>query len=609
MVYRISEEKINEVRNASDIVDIVSAYLTLKKSGKNYFGLCPFHTEKTPSFSVNPALQIFHCFGCNAGGNVFTFIMKMDAINFPTAVRRLAQRAGIHIPEEHIDEEMAKTKESLYFANRLAAEFYYRNLTGAELGTSAKKYLHDRGLDLGKLGKFGLGYAPPAWDGLIVYAASKAVKAETLHKAGLVIPRQEKGGYYDRFRNRIMFPVFDVMGRIVGFGGRRLEKDSTAKYINSPETIIYKKSQILYGLYQAKESIRDKDTVILVEGYTDLLSLFQHSVSNVVATSGTAFTEEQAALVRRYTTNIIILFDADSAGVSAAVRSADILISRGLDVRVSRLPKGDDPDSFIRKRGAEKLNALVASPETLVNFKITSLKRAGFFKTPEKKARAIRTVLDSIAKIPDEIKRNLVAQEAAEIMEIDQRLLLGELEKIRRQPKRDYSEIDKRNKSSATELYQKPSKTSIAEETLLKYMLKNEKAMGFIFKHLTADNFSTASIREIIVRMSSANTRGDTFDATKVPSFYTDPRIAEIIAASLSEKEDSEELSEREAMAQEVKDDILALLRHPLEEKIGSLRKQIKEIQSSKKDVSKLIQEYQQLRNEMEKLDLYWEKQ
>ncbi len=606
MASRISEDKINEVRAATDIVEIVSAYLTLKKSGKNYFGLCPFHAEKTPSFSVNPQLQIFRCWGCNAGGNVFTFLMKMDGLSFPAAVRRLAERAGITLPEERVDEAQSKEKEALYYANRLAAEFYYRNLMHTDRGRESQRYFEHRGLDLKSLGKFGLGYAPDAWDGLISHAASQSLAVEVLHKAGLVIPRRGKEGYYDRFRNRIMFPIFDVLDRVVGFGGRRITEDATPKYLNSPETTIYKKSRILYGLSQAKEAIRQQDKAILVEGYTDLLSLFQRDIKNVVATSGTALTEEHAKLLRRYTARAILLYDADSAGASAAVRGADILLENGLEVRVSRLPKGEDPDTYVRSFGADQLTDLIKRSETLVNFKITSLRNAGFFKTAEKKARAVRSVLESIAKIPDEIKRNLVAQEAADALEIDQRLLLVELEKMRSRPAAYRFDVDKSKKQADAVPLEKPTKAAIAERVLLGYMLSSEKARNFVFEHLEQKDFQNEDFREIVGRMSESLRGGEKFDATRLQSFYTNPKVAEIIAAALSEQEKREDNTQREARVQEVKDSIVILLKRPFERQAAVLRVEIKEVQSNKKEVTSLMKEYQRIQKKLVALNSYW---
>ncbi len=596
MAVRIPDDKINEVRAASDIVEVVSAYLTLKKRGQNYFGLCPFHTEKTPSFSVNPQRQIFRCFGCGAGGNVFTFLMRMENITFPEAVLRLAQRAGIAITLDRLDEREAREREAIYAANRMAAEYFYRNLTAAAEGAAARAYLEARHLQLEPLGKFGLGYALDRWDGLINHAAAKKVSVEVLHLAGLVVPRSD-GGYYDRFRHRLMFPFFDLMGKIVGFGGRRLREDeSSAKYVNSPETMVYKKGATLYGLYQSKEYIRQADTAILVEGYIDLLSLFQRGIRNVVASSGTALTVEQATLLRRYCQQVVVLYDADSAGSSAAIRGADILVAQGLDVRVARLPAGHDPDSFVNEQGEEAVKALVAQAKSLVEFKIDALRQAGFFATPEKKARAVHAVIESVAVIPDEIKRNLVAQQVGQILGMDERVVVAAVNRVRRGER-----WDGRRPPGEAAGAPAVSRTEAAEKNLVEVMVRDPAVISKIREHLGVEDFRHPTLRPLVAEMWQAIDQGRAFDPTASVNFHTDPEVASVVVAAMERRDEQQSLSEVEKRV--MWDSIATLKRRPLEEELQAVRAQIKELEAKGQSTAGAIARYKEVADALKQVD------
>ncbi len=325
---RIPEETIEAIRAAIDIVEVVGEYVPLRRRGANWFGLCPFHEEKTPSFSVNPHLGIFKCFGCGRGGDVFAFIQQIEHVSFVEAVRMLAERAGIPLPDG--EEEADDPRPALYHALRFAARFYFEQLTQSEAGQVARAYLKQRGIHPEAVRRFGLGYAPNAWDALLKAATEAGIRSEVLEQAGLVLPRKERGGYYDRFRHRLMFPIFSHTGRVVGFGGRLLEPDpEQPKYINTPETPVYHKGRILYGLYQARQALRTQEEAILVEGYTDVIALHQAGIEHVVATSGTALTPDQARLLARYVRRVVLLFDADAAGQQAALRSIELFLERG----------------------------------------------------------------------------------------------------------------------------------------------------------------------------------------------------------------------------------------------------------------------------------------
>ncbi|MBI4810089.1 MAG: DNA primase, partial [Ignavibacteriales bacterium] len=428
---RIPPEKIEEIRNAIDIVDLIGSFVHLKKRGKSYIGLCPFHTEKTPSFTVSSERQMYHCFGCGVGGNSITFVMEYEKVSFVEAVRSLAEKAGIAIPTySSEDDARASEQEELYNVCKEVGLFYYRSLTETTEGKLSLEYFHHRGFTDETIRIFGLGYSPNSWEALIDYARERKFSLELLEKAGLVRKRDD-GTYHDYFRGRAMFPILSTTGRVLGFGARKLfEDDPLGKYINSPETLIYNKSRILYGLYQAKEEIRDKDFAILVEGYADLISVFQAGIKNVVASSGTALTQEQIQLISRYTKNITIMYDADSAGSKAALRGVDLILENDLDVRVAPLPEGDDPDSFVQKNGANAFRKLLDEAVSFIDFIARSYEKEGKLKSPEGQAQTVRAIVQTIAKMKDELKRNFYIKQVAEKYRLYESTLFRELEKI-----------------------------------------------------------------------------------------------------------------------------------------------------------------------------------
>jgi DNA primase len=483
----------------------------------------------------------------------------------------------------------------------MAAEYFYRNLTTAPEGAAARAYLQARHLLLEPLGKFGLGYALDRWDGLITHAAAKRVGVQVLQLAGLVVPRTD-GGYYDRFRHRLMFPFFDLMGKIVGFGGRRLREDEPAKYINSPETIVYKKGSTLYGLFQSKEYIRQADTAILVEGYIDLLSLFQRGIRNVVASSGTALTEEQATLLRRYCQEVVVLYDADSAGSSAAIRGADILIGRGLDVKVARLPAGHDPDTFVNERGVEAVQALVAQAKSIVEFKIDALREAGFFESPEKKARAIHAVVESVAVIPDEIKRNLVAQQVGQMLDMDERAIVAAVNRVRRGERWDG------RRPMGTEGGAGPfSRAEVAEKALVAMMVRDPRTIPKIRAHLAVEDFRHPTLQALVAEMWQAVEQGRTFDPTTSVNVYADPEVASVVVAAMGTEGEKE--AAFGATSRLMRDSIVTLKRRPLEEELQLVRAQIRELQAKRQSTSQAVARYKQLVDALKQVDGMFEEE
>jgi DNA primase len=425
LVFFIPEEKINEIKNTADIVDIISESVVLKKAGRNHIGLCPFHSEKTPSFTVSYDKQIFYCFGCGTGGNIFAFLMKKEGYSFPEAVKYLAEKYGITIPDEGITPEQKKKiseKENLLSVNREAMNFFSKCLIENEIGKKARDYLRKREISGETLRGFCLGYAPEGWNTLFNYMTKKNKNSPSLlEKAGLIIKKNGNAGFYDRFRDRIIFPIFDVNSQVVGFGGRVMD-DSLPKYLNSPETVVFSKSRSLYGLNAAKSECRITETVYIVEGYFDLIALHQHGIKNSVATLGTAITPDHVKILRGIMGKegkFILVYDSDDAGIKAAYRSTEIFDKGYADARILVLPSGYDPDSYLVEFGAESFKNAVSGALGAVSFLINrAIKKYGM--SIDGKIRIISELKDVIASVGDNIERSLYIRELAEKTDIEE---------------------------------------------------------------------------------------------------------------------------------------------------------------------------------------------
>lgn len=404
------EEIIEEVRISNDIIDVISEYVKLEKKGKDYFGLCPFHKEKTPSFSVAPAKQIFYCFGCGKGGNVFQFIMNAENLDYLEAVRYLADRAKIQLPEGESSEEQerAKLKQDILSINLESARFFHEQLSSAS-GENARQYLKKRGLKDQTIRRFGLGYSPEEWDRLYKFLLNKGFREEALNKSGLVLPNK-KGSYYDRFRGRIIFPIFDIRGNVIGFGGRVMD-NSLPKYMNSPETVVYNKGKSLYAMNFAKNS--GEKRLLIVEGYMDVISLHQNGIINTVASLGTALTESQGRILKKYAEEIIISYDADTAGQAATMRGLDLLNEIGCNVKVLVIPESKDPDEFIRKNGVDEFNRLIDKSLSLIEYKIRILKNQANIETTEGKIEFLNKMAGILAKIDNHVEAEMYIKKFA----------------------------------------------------------------------------------------------------------------------------------------------------------------------------------------------------
>ncbi|EQB63902.1 MAG: hypothetical protein RBG1_1C00001G1481 [candidate division Zixibacteria bacterium RBG-1] len=484
-----SQDLIDQVRGASDIVDIISEYVPLKKKGANYFGLCPFHAEKTPSFSVNQAKQIYHCFGCGEGGNVFTFLMNHDKLGFTEALKLLARKSGIKLPKPQQDKKTADLNDQLYYANSVANAYFKQTLNQKNLSEKAKTFLKQRGVDSTAEEKFSLGYAPDKWDGFLSFAQSKGLDPKILVTAGLIVPKSDGKGYVDRFRDRLMFPIFNISGKIVGFGGRTLNPKEEAKYMNSPETPIYQKGKILYGLSFSKDSIREEGKAIIVEGYMDFISLFQAGIKNLVATSGTAFTTDQARLLSRHAQEVFLLFDSDSAGQQAAVRSLDILFDQGFEVKIVSFPQGEDPDSYVKKSGSEKLTELIEKAQNWIEFRTNRLGKKFSTFTIVEQEKIIADFMETASKIKNEVRRELFLKKLSESLEMNENIL-------RKNLNRKIAPAKSQNKTGGTLPLRRTTET--LEKEFLRILLEGEYLIEKVQGKLSVEDFVTSEHREIL---------------------------------------------------------------------------------------------------------------
>jgi DNA primase len=544
----IPEDKIEEIKNAADIVEVVSDYVLLKKTGKNYSGLCPFHAEKDPSFTVSPHKQIFHCFGCNTGGNVFNFLIKHDGISFPEAVRLLARRYGIDLPARKMSRAMREQiseREKLFAINRMAMAYYHWNLKHDTYGKQAMAYLHKRAMEPSIIDMFQLGYARKGWDGLGNYLQTKRVPADLLEKSGLVIPRKTGSGFYDRFRERLIFPIHNPNKQVVGFGGRVLD-ESLPKYLNSPETPVYSKSKILYGLHLARNKCRETRTIYIVEGYLDLITLHQYGVQNAGATLGTAITAEHIHVIKGFAEKVILVFDADDAGIQASLRSVGIFIENAMEARVMLLPKGHDPDSFLKEFGIDAFGKAAAKSRSIIMFILESAQKKYGLS------------VDGKMHILDELKYPLASIQDANtresyIKEVWERLGLKDYqvtEKVReaaaamaktdgarhhRNPVRVTSQAKQLGKTMDSGHSKQTAGTRL-ENQILAMMIQYPKVLPDIIQHQVMDHFITEPLKTIGLLILSLKNEADR-DVSNLISIVDDDEKRNILA-SLSIKEE-----------------------------------------------------------------------
>ncbi|MBI4597223.1 MAG: DNA primase [Candidatus Omnitrophica bacterium] len=520
----IPEHLIDEIQSRTDIAELIGRYVPLKLSGRHFKANCPFHREKTPSFMVNPAKQIFHCFGCGVGGNVFSFLMQHDRLSFPEAVRQLADHAGVSLPEPS---EQGKSESTKPLAELLAqtCEYFERLLQHPQHGQTARAYLAKRGVTEPTQRAFRLGVAPSGWRGLLTAAEKRGVTQPLLEASGLIVKGPK--GTYDRFRDRLIFPIMDVRGRIVGFGGRSLDAQEP-KYLNSPETALYRKGQHLFGLAQAKEAILREQTAVLVEGYFDCVLLAQEGIAHVVSPLGTALTVEQAALLKRYAPRAILAFDPDAAGETATLRGIDVLVEQGLEVRIARLPAGVDPDECLRSMGRPAFEALLARSMSVFDMLIeTAISRCDVDHI-EGKVQAAQFVLPTIAKVPDAMLRSEYLRLLAERLALDESAVATELAKSGRrlaaslrmtEPERQPA-ASRRDRSMATG----------AEQLLTALIIEEPQRLSALQGRLSLEEIRDAALRRILIQVSDMMSASGQATAAQVMSRLTDAEEQSIVA-------------------------------------------------------------------------------
>ena len=496
----IPEDKVLEIKHAADILEVVSESVLLKKTGKNYVGLCPFHSEKTPSFTVSPQKQIFYCFGCAAGGNVFSFIMKRDGISFPEAARILSRQYGIDVPDQKISmskeqKRLRNEREILYAVNRQAMDFFHNKLLSVPSGKQAMLYLNKRGISQETIKMFRLGYAPEGWNNIHNFFQKKKIAFSIVEKAGLIVKRENKDGFYDRFRNRIIFPIFNVNKHVIGFGGRVLN-DKLPKYLNSPETPIYNKSSCLYGLHRARQKCRETETVYIVEGYFDLLALHQNGIQNSVATLGTSITTDHVDIIRNVIGKdgrVVLVFDSDDAGIKAALRSLGIFMNSEVDANIMSLPSGHDPDSYLFEFGYDSFLDIANSAKSLISFLMDALiEKYGL--TVEGKIRVISEMRETLASIDDRVARSLYIKELAERVGIDETAVL---EKVRELSFQDGSRTIKNDFQKAHKGKSSHSKWIRLEQQIISMMLQFPQILSEIDERGILDFFEDTRLKAI----------------------------------------------------------------------------------------------------------------
>src|SRR5512136_3113141 len=485
----LSEEKVSEIRDRASIAEVVSDYVTLKKAGKNHRGLCPFHSEKTPSFMVNEEKQIFHCFGCGEGGDVFTFLMKVAHLSFPQSIEELAKRYGVQLPSKEFSpaqkKEMAK-RESLFQINQIASEYFHDLLTVRREGGEAKRYLSQREIKEEIVKEYRLGCSLDRWDGLVQHLLEKKVSLELAWELGLIFPKK-KEGWYDAFRGRIIFPIFDLHQRVVGFGGRVI-RGGEPKYYNSPESSIYHKGEVLYGLQVARRYIASKDCVIIAEGYFDLLTLHQHGLKHSVATLGTALTTQHIRTLKRYTRNLITVFDADPAGIQASLRSLPLFLEEDVAGKTIVLPKGEDPDGFLRKGNLEEFRKRVAQAVPLVDFFFDRLMKTYDLKSVDGKVRVAREGVALLSKIPDRIRRNFYAKGLAERLDVKESFLYEMLQSSPGEPSQAGEDL---RRSSLQGSFPR------SEEMVIRLMVHHPETIPAISKEGVLEEFESPILQRI----------------------------------------------------------------------------------------------------------------
>lgn len=528
---RIPENILNEIQDRCDIVEIISSYIPLKTAGRNFKAVCPFHHEKTPSFVVSPDKQIYHCFGCNSGGNVFNFIRQYEKIDFIETVKMLAQKTGVKLPERKAqDNEEDSLVSTIYSINDIACNYYTNLLEKSQGASKIRRYIEKRGLEEGILKKFRIGYVDSSWSGLLGYLSKRGINQDMILKAGLIV-RGKESSFYDLFRDRMIFPIFDVRSKLLGFGARVLG-DTIPKYINSPETTVYRKGKHLYGLNLAKTCIREKGFAIITEGYLDVIKSHQYGINNTISSLGTALTVEQIRLLRRYTHNVVMVYDADQAGQEAALRGMDLFLEEGMHVKVAVLDKGHDPDSFIRKFGPRGFDVAVKKAKSLFDYKLSILNERFDNSEPEGKAEIVTQMLSTISRVRNAVIKAEYIKKLSEELLVKEDAIWQELKELARSSKKRNIMKDK------GKLAQKTINVLPAEKIIVKLMLEDMSVVNIVKENLKPFNFKNPDVRHLVETLFSLDTQESMLDATKLINFLGDKVESNVITYIVNDEVD-----------------------------------------------------------------------
>lgn len=568
----VSEELILQIVDSNDIVDIMGSYFPLKRAGRNFKATCPFHNEKTASLLVSPDKQIFHCFGCGAGGNIISFIMKQERTDFLSALKFLADKVNIEIPASSKAETHNNSIRNEFLKiNKLAAEYYHNNLIfdkGSD-ANSAKLYLKNRDLSLDMVKQFNIGVSLNKWDGLLNFLVSKGIDVKTIEGAGLILERENKTGYYDRFRNRIIFPILDTMGHCRAFGARTTGVDPV-KYINSPETMLYTKGQHLYGFSFAKQTVLENDYIILVEGYLDCIICHKFGYKNVVASLGTALTVEQIRLIRRYTKNIVMLFDTDNAGISAMLRSIDILLTEEMNVKVAILEQGKDPDLFLRLYGKEAFKEKLDKAVDVFDFKFDYLIKTYDKNNLSDKATIATEMLALIHRLNNEIEKNGHIKKLANDLQIDYQVIMNEYNKV---GETLLNRLNDRFKHKEERL---DNFVKNVEHSIVKLLLEDDSLITETVSEVSPTDFKDKKIRVIISKIFDMFENGKKINILNLMNSFEDDSMHTFISSIVSEE--TIVLGDRKKMH---RDYLLKIKKNKLKHRLDEIRTKLRQAESS----------------------------
>lgn len=596
-------DTIEEIKSRCDLVELVSEQIMVKKQGSNYVGLCPFHQEKTPSFTVSPEKQLYHCFGCGASGDLFSFVMQTENMTFPEALRMLADRTGVVLPEEKTGKSKTdKLKEELSNLNESAMRFYNYILCKRPEGKKALQYLENRGVGHSLVETFNIGFAPNSWDSLLNVALKKGYSEETLAGAGLIVKSKDGKKYYDRFRNRIMFPIFDYRKRVIGFGGRIIDEDEWGpKYLNSPATMLFDKSRALYGINFAITEIRRQKKAIVMEGYTDVILAHREGITNAVASLGTALSPMQARTLRAQAEEVIIAYDADSAGEAATERGLDILNNSGCRVKVAVFPEGFDPDSFIRSKGKEAFESILEEARPLTEYRVQNLKEKFNLDRPEEKMLFVKNIIPVISSINNNVEREEYIKHLAEDLDVSEQAFRAEIKKNIKIPRKTEKIGNNLRKNEQTK-YIREEEIEPAEKVILSLLFAYEGVFNKVVERVSEKLFSS-HFEKIIEACNKITGEGKELRAEKLRVYFDDEALHKLIAEA-DFNSPWEGFSEDEVLR--VVDDCMRRLKlKKLSSDREKIEKRIKETEKAGKQgesVKLLLSEWERLKSEEQEL-------